>query len=360
MLGVNAVNGIEIKADPLLVALIVLADAVELVLITRPDVESPVCTVGIRAYYFVIGSTGVAVTGGLRTNGTALEFYNGSSWVNSSVTAGTNMAFTGTSLGLIASPAVTDITCSGTSMNAVAASVATYLNQAVKTTSSPTFVTTHCQSVTSDTTDLFLNAAPGHTISIATNGGARITARDTYVDHWANAVFWSGINTDSVSPRSTSWAANNMILGSGVPVIGNLKMTGSALQYHNGSGYQTVQSTANTYATYGFKLEVRNVSGTLQANIFAGLGSLSYMVNLAGGNVSADVTMPGTIATDIFATLSISKSYCTVPTGIRTAFSAPSAIRIFPSYNTSGDVPWSTILPNSGDFLEIDVLVQGW
>jgi len=322
-----------------------------------PSIGAMNTAVGLRAYNLVIDSTSTSVLGGLRVNGTALEFYNGTSWVNASVVAGTNLSYTSNTLSLIASPVVTDITCSGISMNAVAASVGAYLNQSVKSTASPSFVSVVTPSVTSSgANDLFLNAPSGRAVSIGTNNGARITAHDTFVDHWAHAIFWSGTDTDYVSPHGSSWTANSMVLGTGVAATGNLKMNGSQLQYHDGSTYQTVQTTNSAFNNYCCWVNAYNSAGTLLCTVFNTLTG-TYNVAYGASNTSLDITLPGSISVAFQFQWSVDSSRCTVPTGISGQKSGSNVVRCIPSYATTGAQTWNNILPNAGDFLTFSVFI---
>ena len=83
---------------------------------------------GIVANNFVVSSTGKAATGGLRMNSTVLEYYNGTAWTSSgtSVTAGTNLSFAGSTLNVIAAPTFAGlVTSTGLSTSASSTTIAT-------------------------------------------------------------------------------------------------------------------------------------------------------------------------------------------------------------------------------------------
>lgn len=164
----------------------------------------------------------------------------------------------------------------------------------------------------------------------------------------------AGVPTTVLTIDDNGSYANYFQVGSGKKAAtGGLAMSGSALQYYDGSAWQTVQKTTGMFNTFGSQVYVVNNSGTLSVFLIGSnhnLGTGSYNIALGSGNTSIDVTIPGTITGSYVMQWSGEQGYCTPPSNIRTTISGSNnVIRMIPSYNTTGDQTWAQILPNNGD-----------
>lgn len=412
---------------------------------------------GLVANRLVIGTTGTSAKGGLRYNsGSAtLEYYNGSAWTSSGtvVTAGTNMAFTGTALGTIANPTFSGLLTANagltTTINSGSIGAVNLSNTASGTfvqnliSLSPNITSGQRSELIHGVATSTFNCAvidfnyagsgsAANTVGLGFYGANNVFTADTGGNCKALGNLWAASNligtkwlgnsnimkvqpvsgsasqdfyissdqSDSValqiSPvnagvttyiKSNSSGKNIQFQGwvSGIPtnfinisdstvfidrlqcgsarnaVPGSINYNSGNLEFYNGA-WNTLQTTNNTYTTFGVQVHVTNTSGTIGCSILGPSGSLggkTYSCAIGTGNSSVDITVPGTINPNYMFQWSGDSSFCTPPTNLSTTISGGgTVVRIIPSYNTTGTQTWLQILPNNGDFYLFNMTVQ--
>jgi len=138
-------------------------------------------------------------------------------------------------------------------------------------------------------------------------------------------------------------------------VSGGIAMSGTDLQFNDGSVWQTV----NKYLTYSCQIQISNSGGTMSYNIFGTSKQLggTYSIVGAGDNSSCTITLPGNVNTNYSFNYCITNRTAGIALGFTTLGTASTNQLTLSAFVNASNVGWLSAVPSSGDQVVIVVTV---